>query len=508
MKRRIFVPAVLALSLLMPCTSFAASEWYINKFVTVLEDTEFTMENAPTLTVSADSMFKDDFSFELDLTNAEWLYGDKGTLADGLDYIKLGDNELFFKVDFDKFRPDENNIEVPLYCKVIKGVAEVNLICDDYIIRGSDKSDFGKTPDESKTTAYYGSASGDLSGDNDELNVIGIKEYDLDEVKKGDKYTLTLNNGFVFTGDGKVTGADSFVSSDLDIAFDKDKPDTCVITVKNDIKNVTGSILVTGLKIKSTSSSLFKGTDITVTKSADKKFSAVLNVGKLIQTVPSDAPLKVAVVTMDRNSIKARGTGAPGKKIRIVIGGEVATEIRVDSKGVWRANVEFNAEMEAGLYHVEIGYYSASTDKFTFVSTADFNITAPVITTTAFKLGEKSVTVNGVKTDIDGQLFIDENNRMMAPVRAFANAFGIKDSYISWNDANKTVTIVHEGKIIILTIGSDVILINGEKKDAAAKAVIKDGRAYLPLRDVADAFGTGKVEWNDTLKTAYIIVKK
>ena len=508
MKRRIFVPAALALSLLMPCTSFAAGEWYVNKSVTVREDTEFTMENAPKLTVSADSMFKDDFSFELDLTNAEWLYGSKGTLADGLDYIKLGDTELFFKVDYDKFRPDKNDIDIPLYCKVTKGVAEVNLICDDYNITGADKSNFVKTPSESKTTAYYGSTAGSLSGNNDELNVIGIKEYDLEKIKKGDKYTLTLSNGFEFTGDGKASGSGDFGNNDLDFAFDDKNPDTCTITFNKDLENVTGSILVTGLKINSTSKSLFKGTDITITKSADKSFLAVLTVGKLIQTVPSDAPLKVAVVTMDRNGIKARGTGAPSKKIRVVIGGEAVTETRVDTNGEWLIDKNFDAETEAGLYHVEIGYYSASTDKFTSVSTADFNITAPVVTTAAFKLGEKSVTVNGVKADIDGQLFIDDNNRMLAPVRAFANAFGIKDSYITWDDANKTVTIVYEGKIIILTIDSDVILINGEKKDATTKAVIKDGRTYLPLRDVATAFGADKVEWNDAAKTAYITVKK
>lgn len=505
MKRKILVPAVLAVSMLMPCTSFAASEWYVDKTVVVREDTELTMENAPTVTISADSMFKEDFSFELDITNAEWLYDNTGILETGLEYIKLGDSEILFNVDYDEYKPDVNDIVIPLYCKITKGTAEVVLVCDDYNIKdGNDKS-FGKTPEESKTTVSYGGNAGNLGGNKDELEDISIKEHDLDEIKKGDKYILTLTNSFEFTGDGKVSGTGSFENANMDISFEK--PDVCVITVNDNLKNVSGSILVTGLKVNSTTDSAFKGTDIVVTKSADKNCSETVNIGKLIQTVPSDAPLKVAVVTMDNGSISASGTGAPGKKIRIVAGGKTVAETRTDVNGEWSVTEKFDETLEEGLYHVEIGYYSASTDKFTSVITSDIKVSSPMYTV-SFVMGEKSMTVNGVKTDIDGRLFIDENGRMMVPVRALANALGVDNNNIVWNDSLKAVTLKAGNTTVETRIGSDIITVNGKDTKIDTKAVIKDERTYLPLRAVAEALGAENIEWNDASKTAFVTVKK
>lgn len=100
--------------------------------------------------------------------------------------------------------------------------------------------------------------------------------------------------------------------------------------------------------------------------------------------------------------------------------------------------------------------------------------------------------VNGTLLDIppeQGKSYIDTNNRTMVPVRALATALGMDTK---WDDASKRVSLSdNTGKQIILTLNETDYIVNGESKTMDTAAVsLPPGRIYVPLRFVAEAFGS------------------
>ena len=87
---------------------------------------------------------------------------------------------------------------------------------------------------------------------------------------------------------------------------------------------------------------------------------------------------------------------------------------------------------------------------------------------------------------LDVRPFIDENGRTQTPVRATMEAL---DASVDWNDAGQTVTINKNGVDITLTIGSDIMTVNGKPTQMDTAAVIIDEHTYVPVRYVAEAMG-------------------
>lgn len=502
MKKRI-LPAILALSMVMPATAFAAApEWHIDRTVTVLEDTELTMSNAPKVVIEGNGGFETDFSFEIELTNAEWLYGDSGTLEPGIEYIKFSDDWMVFSVDVDTFDVTTKDIRVPLYCKV-SGDAEAKVICDDYVINSYDEADFAKVPAENNATVKY-NGKDKLYGEEDELGAVSIIERYAKDFKAGEAYHLMLTNGFEFTDEGRVTETGDFDSTEnFQYLFNPEKPDRIEIRFTKDMKEPSGRIVINGLKVKATDDSEYTKTELVITRDGDRDYNQVIDLGSYVQLISSNSPLKITALIMDNKKIQVYGTGGAGKRVKVFVGGEAIAETRVDTKGKWEIEAEFAKELENGSYLVETGYYSNSTGKFTSVIKNDINITVNK-DTVAFKVGEASYTKNGVKQYIDAKLYIDKNDRMMIPVRALANALGVDDEDIKWDDAVKRVTITKDSKTVEVYIGSSKMAVNGVKVEMNTDAVIKDGRTYLPLRSICEAFDAEDIVWNDAAKTVTI----
>lgn len=114
---------------------------------------------------------------------------------------------------------------------------------------------------------------------------------------------------------------------------------------------------------------------------------------------------------------------------------------------------------------------------------------------------------------IDGKLIVDgspafiENDRTIVPVRFVAENLGYD---VSWNGDSKTVSIVDSktSKKIELTVDSKTAKIYDEnsklkkiKLDVAAKNTY--GRVYVPVRFIAESFGT-QVTWDDGWETVII----
>lgn len=111
--------------------------------------------------------------------------------------------------------------------------------------------------------------------------------------------------------------------------------------------------------------------------------------------------------------------------------------------------------------------------------------------------------LNGKPVVFD-QLPVIENGRVLVPMRAIFEALG---SEISWDDTTKSVTAIRGSDKIVMTIGSNIMLINGVELTLDVAPVIIDGRTFVPARAVAESFNAS-VTWDASTKTVVILDKE
>ena len=118
--------------------------------------------------------------------------------------------------------------------------------------------------------------------------------------------------------------------------------------------------------------------------------------------------------------------------------------------------------------------------------------------------GELSVMLNGTYLKFSDAKPVARNDRTMIPVRALAEALGYAVSFDETANAavcakgGVTVTFPLEGKKYILsTDGKD------RKYTMSSPAFAEDGCTYVPLRDLAGAFGCG-LAWDANYDTAVL----
>jgi chitinase len=107
------------------------------------------------------------------------------------------------------------------------------------------------------------------------------------------------------------------------------------------------------------------------------------------------------------------------------------------------------------------------------------------------------------KNDGMGFPFIDENSRTLVPARKILETVGAVVDYAS--DDKGLVTsvsaVLNETKLTIY-IGDNKYLVNGEVMAMNTVAIIKDGRTYLPVRTMLEAFGF-EVTYSEAGKCVY-----
>lgn len=114
-----------------------------------------------------------------------------------------------------------------------------------------------------------------------------------------------------------------------------------------------------------------------------------------------------------------------------------------------------------------------------------------------------NISIDGMPvqfTQASGQPFVDGANRTQVPLRATMEAFGCE---VSWNAESSTATVSKEGVVVEVPIGAQYIIRNGETKSNDTAALLKDGRTYLPIRAILEAFGA-LVEWDGATETVMI----
>lgn len=122
--------------------------------------------------------------------------------------------------------------------------------------------------------------------------------------------------------------------------------------------------------------------------------------------------------------------------------------------------------------------------------------TATAINTEAFATINPIVYLNGSKiTFLDARPYIDAQGRTQIPVRFIAEKMKYN---VQFNEATQVVTIKKAGKTITLKIGSNIMQVSGSKSKTMDTIVsVSEGRTYVPIRYVAEAF-SAKVDYNTT----------
>jgi hypothetical protein len=116
-----------------------------------------------------------------------------------------------------------------------------------------------------------------------------------------------------------------------------------------------------------------------------------------------------------------------------------------------------------------------------------------------FVIGDTNFTVNGIEYTMDVAPYV-KDGRTYLPVRFVAQALGVADSNILWDNATQKVTLIKGGTVVQLTIGSNVMLVNGAAITMDVPAEITSDRTMLPFRFIAQAFGA-TVGWDEATQT-------
>ena len=172
-------------------------------------------------------------------------------------------------------------------------------------------------------------------------------------------------------------------------------------------------------------------------------------------------------------------------------------------------HIDTDRTVAEGKYDVQIGGKALTSHNET-IKVADFITIGTANTedlgsnglakgTSTFKIGESKYTLNGVEKTMDAASFIQDPGYTMIPVRYVAEAFGVKGNDILFSKG--VVTIFAGNRTIQLTNGSDVAIVNGASIQMATKVVVKDGRTYAPVGEIARILGVSS-SWDNTTKTA------
>ncbi|UFJ40224.1 copper amine oxidase N-terminal domain-containing protein [Brevibacillus humidisoli] len=108
---------------------------------------------------------------------------------------------------------------------------------------------------------------------------------------------------------------------------------------------------------------------------------------------------------------------------------------------------------------------------------------------------EIRVQVDGKMIEFpDAKPYIDPtNNRTMVPVRFVSEALGAE---VTWDPVKRKVRMEREGKVAALYVGSKKVDVHNRTFYMDATPVIHDGRTYVPLRFVSEAFNQD-VKWDE-----------
>lgn len=110
--------------------------------------------------------------------------------------------------------------------------------------------------------------------------------------------------------------------------------------------------------------------------------------------------------------------------------------------------------------------------------------------------GDVSIVIDNKEvefTESSGEPFVDANGRTQVPLRVVMEQYGCD---VEWDSANNAAVITKGDTTVIVPIGQSYILVNGKTVAMDTAALVQNGRTYVPIRAVLEAFGAD-VEWDN-----------
>ncbi|WP_170270157.1 copper amine oxidase N-terminal domain-containing protein [Heliorestis acidaminivorans] len=163
-------------------------------------------------------------------------------------------------------------------------------------------------------------------------------------------------------------------------------------------------------------------------------------------------------------------------------------------------NVEVSIRGNA-LTEIPAGVFTSSTAARAVIAKVSTPAPGDVKRTASFTVNDTTYYVNGVAKTMDAAPYI-KNDRTYMPVRYVADALGIAESNIIWDGANQTATLIQGSTVVQVTVGSNVLTVNGATITMdVAPEIAEPGRVMLPLRHIAERFGA-VATWDAATQTA------
>jgi len=100
----------------------------------------------------------------------------------------------------------------------------------------------------------------------------------------------------------------------------------------------------------------------------------------------------------------------------------------------------------------------------------------------------------------DSPPYIDENDRLMVPLRAIVEALG---AVVEWNPRDQSITITKQEATLFFKINSPLAVVNGQTKRMDTSPVIRNDRTMIPVRYVGEYLGA-TVHWDPEARSVDI----
>lgn len=504
MKKTAFTfTATLLLALSFQCiNTYAATNNKIDKIVPVSQGMALEKKDAPNLVLEATTDHTKNFKFTLRLEGAIWTYDESGTLTKGITYQKYTDSLLKFEVDISKFDAKKNNINIPLLTEITsEGDAILYVESDESTVSGGSYSFTTKAMDQ---LSLKSEGIIKLTEESTLLDVT-LDDSSTTSIKKGKTYNLRLGNDFRFVGTPEIVATGKYKNA-VSFQADKDNFGDATLTITKDTDEAVGTITLKSTQIKKTKNSAFGDVALFLTINNQTLSTTV---AKFIKSQSNDTPLSLLYL----NELSLRpiivGEGLSGERVEIKIDGKTLGTALIGDNGRFTMQyTETEKDLAEGTHSIEIAYTNKSLSsqngnfKKSFTTELPYGI--------AFTIGSDSYTAEGVSKNLDAPAYMDENGRTMLPLRAFVNSLGISDDNVEWNEKTGTVIISnYNGNEIKIKIGENEIVVNGISKKIDTKAVIVNGRTFLPMRPLLNALGINdnNIIWKPISQTVIITVK-
>lgn len=164
--------------------------------------------------------------------------------------------------------------------------------------------------------------------------------------------------------------------------------------------------------------------------------------------------------------------------------------------GTFRLNIGGDALVDNTTSENEFAGRVARFD-YIRVGTPTGGVEAPEVVVT---IGSTTFFVDGVAETLPVAPYIDAQNRTMLPVSAIGRILGAD---VDWNAASRTVLVTKGSDRVLLTIGSDTMVVNGMNIPMRSEAVITNDRTFVPVRDLGVALGV-TTEWDAATQTVTV----